>query len=617
MSGMNMGQTLQTGNQFIISAFTSSLFHQLLLVLLLLAALAIGWNILRTTQYKRAVLAGGTHTAAPSPTVGSLLAEPTARRVLRISFGLLWLFDGILQAQSSMPLGMTSGVLQPAASGSPGWVVHLVNIGVTIWSNHPIPAAVASVWIQVGIGLFLLVGPRGRWTQAAGLVSVGWGLLVWGFGEAFGGIFAPGVTWAFGAPGAVLFYVAAGILIALPERSWESRRLGRGILGTMGAFFLGMAVLQAWPGRGFWQGQVHGSTVAGSLTGMIQQMAQTPQPGFLSSWVAWFGRVDAAHGWAVNLVLVACLTVVGIGFLSGKPALARKAMFLGAVLCFADWVLIEDFGFFGGVGTDPNSMIPMALLFIAGYIAWVHLPVKVEEGASTPLPTQVRGGTWWDRLDPTYALRALAATAAVGIVLIGAIPMLLASTNPNADPVLAEALDGVPTPIDTPAPSFTLVNQRNQPVSLASLRGHTAAITFLDPVCNSDCPVIAQEFKEANSLLGAAGRTVDFIAVVANPLYKAPVYLNAFDQQEGLNGMANWQFLTGSQTALQQAWSNYGITVQTEPAGAMVAHSELTYVIDPTGHTRVILNQDQGTGSSDQSSFAVLLANQITLVEHS
>jgi hypothetical protein len=29
-------------------------------------------------------------------------------------------------------------------------------------------------------------------------------------------------------------------------------------------------------------------------------------------------------------------------------------------------VLIEDLGIFGGLGTDPNSMIPMALILLAG-----------------------------------------------------------------------------------------------------------------------------------------------------------------------------------------------------------------------------------------------------------
>ena len=106
------------------------------------------------------------------------------------------------------------------------------------------------MWIQVGIGLWLLVAPRGRWSRFGGVASVGWGLVVWAFGEAFGGIFAPGATWLFGAPGAVLFDRAAGILIALPERAYATARLGRIVLALGGVFLIGMAVLQAWPGRG-------------------------------------------------------------------------------------------------------------------------------------------------------------------------------------------------------------------------------------------------------------------------------------------------------------------------------------------------------------------------------
>ena len=77
----------------------------------------------------------------------------------------------------------------------------------------------------------------------------------------------------FGAPGAVLLYAVAGALIALPERAWYSPRLGRLMLAGIGLFLAGMAVLQAWPGRGFWQGISHGQP--GTLAGMTGSMAQT------------------------------------------------------------------------------------------------------------------------------------------------------------------------------------------------------------------------------------------------------------------------------------------------------------------------------------------------------
>jgi hypothetical protein len=59
-------------------------------------------------------------------------------------------------------------------------------------SCHPIEAA-AAVWIQAGLGLWLLVAAEGWWSPPGGLASVVWGVIVW----AFGGIFAPGLTWLF------------------------------------------------------------------------------------------------------------------------------------------------------------------------------------------------------------------------------------------------------------------------------------------------------------------------------------------------------------------------------------------------------------------------------------
>src|SRR5271166_2064295 len=246
-----MGRTVQTGNSLIVSSFHSALAHQLLVVLAVVAVCALAFNVVRTVQYRHLQQAGSSF---PSSSLRQG-PEPPARRALRIGFGCLWIFDGLLQLQSSMPLGLPSGTIQPGAATSPGWVQHLVNVGVTIWSDHPIQAAAAAVWIQIGIGVWLLVAPRGRWSRLGGGASLAWGLVVWVFGEAFGGIFAPGLTWLFGAPGAVLLYCAAGVLIALPERAYATPRLGRIVLGIGGAFLIGMALLQAWPGRGYWQGR--------------------------------------------------------------------------------------------------------------------------------------------------------------------------------------------------------------------------------------------------------------------------------------------------------------------------------------------------------------------------
>ncbi len=443
---------------------------------------------------------------------------------------------------------------------------------------------------------------------------MGWGVIVWVFGEAFGNLFGQGSSWLFGFPGAVLFYVVAGVLIALRDSSWETPKLGKGLLRGMGLFFVAMGVLQAWPGRGFWAGQPHPSSTPGTLTAMTNQMAQVPQPSWLASWLASFSSFDAAHGWAVNLAVVLCLVGVGVCFLSGRPRLWRAGVIVGTLICLADWVLVQDLGFLGGLGTDPNSMIPMIAIFGAGYVAAVRLPVAVS---TAPAPTTAErpalSGTIGalDRLSPSFLIRALAAIAAIGVVLVGAAPMALAATNPNADAIVNEATDGTPNVVDLPAAPFTLTDQHGHQVSLGSLAGHTVVLTFLDPVCTSDCPLIAQELRVTDQLLGNQASTVDLVAVVANPLYNSTEITNAFDRQEGLDQVANWRYLTGSPAQLEKVWNDYGVEVLVEPGGAMVDHSDIVFIIDRHGQTREILNADPGDGSSSHSSFSTLLAGQV------
>ena len=68
------------------------------------------------------------------------------------------------------------------------------------------------------------------------------------------------------------------------------------------------------------------------------------------------------------------------------------------VICVADWVLVEDFGFFGGVGTDPNSMIPMALVCVAGYVALVRPTESARAGVVPIVRTGTDTGSWRERL---------------------------------------------------------------------------------------------------------------------------------------------------------------------------------------------------------------------------
>lgn len=637
-----MGNSTSTDNPVIVQAFHQALLHQGLIVVGLLVVVLVAWNILRAAQLRRAADTSGLRAAAPASIPGAsddpgsvgvgpdasppprplggagtgsapTGAEPAARRLLRIGFGLLWVLDGVLQGQAAMPNGLIPQVVKPAAQGSPGWVIDLVDDGARIWTYHPVTAAAGAVWIQIGIGLWLIVAPRGNWSRLAGVAAAAWGLQVWIFGEALGGLLAPGLSWLDGAPGAAVLYALAGVAVALPEEYWVGPRLGRILCRVSGSVILALAVLQAWPGRGFWQGQPSPHAPPGSVVSMVEQMAQTPQPALVHSMVADFAALAAAHGWAVNLVVVVAMAALGAGFLAARPRLTRVALAGAAVVCLATWVLVQDLGFFGGVGTDPNSMIPWLLLLGSGYLGLTRPPAAVAPADAPDWGSSEATPAWRQKMTrPAYAVRVVAALAAVATTLIGAAPLAAAATDPNAAPIVAEETDGPVTATDLATPDFHLIDQYGQPVSTRSLQGKAVAVTFLDPVCTNGCPTIAAEFRLADGLLGRRRENVAMVAVDANPQYLAPAFLQAFDRQEGLSGLPNWRYLTGPAATLAQLWKAFGVEVTLEPGGAMVDHSEIAFIIDPQGRIRYVLDTDPGpAGAVNESSFSVTLAAYI------
>jgi cytochrome oxidase Cu insertion factor (SCO1/SenC/PrrC family) len=604
-----MDTGLSPNDPTVEAAFRAALLHQGLIAAGAILLLWLAWAAFRSW----APAAAGGQTALP---------EPRGRQALRIGFGLLWLLDGLLQAQPQMAAGLPSQVIAPAVQGSPTWVLRLVNWGGTAWSYHPVQSAAAAVWIQVGIGLWLLVAPFGRWSRLAGAVSVVWGLSVWVFGEGFGSMFAPGTSWLAGVPGAALLYVVAGVFIALPFAAWRGRLPGRVLLGAVGLFFLGMAVMQAWPGNGFWRGGR-----GGPLASRVTTMAQTPQPHAIARFIARFATFTAGNAFAVNLAVVIVLTAGGLAFCAlaieaGAPAgLSRRVVRLGwiaviasVVFCLAVWVLFQDFGFLGGLGTDPNSMIPAILLFCAAYLAVTPAtaaePSPVAEAPAAPAAGQER--TIWPRVLAAVSLNSVAAFSALAVVALGAVPMAAASANRTADPIVAEALAGYSPPLQEPAPDFALTNQDGQPASLTSFRGKVVLLTFLDPVCTTDCTFMGQEFLRAGQLLAADRSRVELVGVVVNPIYYSEAAVRAYDQQEGLSALPNWEYLTGTPAQLEKAWRPYGIVGETLPAGAMIAHNDIAYVIDQSGQIREEIDFDPGPATTvSVASFGSLLADDV------
>ena len=189
--------------------------------------------------------------------------------------------------------------------------------------------------------------------------------------------------------------------------------------------------------------------------------------------------------------------------------------------------------------------------------------------------------------------------------------MAAAQASSSADPILAEAIAGSTAPLNFPAKAFQLTDQHGRTVSLASLHGKVVLLTFLDPVCTSDCPLIAQEFRAAGQLLGASDRKVELVAVVANPVYHQVAGLHPGVRPPGTPDPGTQLAVPHRQRAATPAGVEGLRHRRADPARrwSMIGHPDIAYVIDRAGRVRAELNTDPGPGTTaTKSSFAVLLA---------
>src|SRR5215469_3113221 len=175
-----MDSGVTTIDPTLVAAFRAALLHQGIIVIAIFLALLLAYGIIRVRRASAAGLSSPPRPPAMATAARATSAEPRARMVIRIGFGILWIIDGILQAQPKMAGGLPSQVIAPGATASPGWVRDMVNAGGTIWSFHPVQAAASAVWIQAGLGLWLICAESGWPSRLAGVASAAWGLIVWG-----------------------------------------------------------------------------------------------------------------------------------------------------------------------------------------------------------------------------------------------------------------------------------------------------------------------------------------------------------------------------------------------------------------------------------------------------
>ena len=573
MPGMG-GSPIQLTNPLLVAIFRHALFATSVAWILGLGLVVLLVSTAMRRVYSYNLSEGG-------------LAEPRSRTYLRWSFGALWILDGILQFQPSMPLGLANDVVAPASVGSPSWLHAIVFDGIGIWNSHPVALAVGTAWIQVGIGLLLLVsnGGAGRLAVAVA-VAVGWTSMIWLVGNAAGGLFSPTSSILFGWPGAPLFYVAAGAWLVVGNRRFTAHFARLTSRGLSVVLVVG-AVVQSRPGREFW----HGGN-SNALTTMTGLMTKTPQPQWLSWLATRGGSLAGTMGGGFNLLvvfwLIACAT--GLWWSTVRPLRWPVRLLIGG--CAVLWLVAQDAAVFGGLAADLNSLVPLALL------AWCAVP---SARSATPrerrLPREMRSSTG-----------AVAASFAARAVFFSVFSMGWASVA-SAENTCFLAQNGPASAVAGPAAGFSLVNQAGRPYHLGEHRGHYTLLTFLDPVCWTDCPLLASQLKSVRAAL-SVNAPLDIVVVAADPYHESFADVRHFIQRRALGAIKDFYFVTNHHVkVVEKVWSAYSISVVAKRTDKMSIYSDYVFIVDPRGQLMgVIPDNPLGNWSGQRSAVSELLS---------
>ena len=310
------------------------------------------------------------------------------RRRLQLTLGVIWLLDAALQYQPYMfSRAFATQTLAPTAQGNPAPVAGSITWSAGLIADHIVVAnaVFATVQLLLALGLFWR-----RTVPAALAASVVWSVAVWWFGEGLGGVLTGGANPLTGAPGAVILYALAAVLLwprardqqelpAHPRSVAAASPLGDTVARLLWLVLWGsLAYFAVLPANRAANGP-H-DTVAGLASG---------EPGWLASLDHTIASALAGAGQTLAVISAVVLALIALGIFA-PPPLARATLILAMLVAAAYWVVGENFGgILTGQATDPDSG-PLLVLLAAAY--WPHSPRTHPPVEHTPTLASAQPG---------------------------------------------------------------------------------------------------------------------------------------------------------------------------------------------------------------------------------
>jgi cytochrome oxidase Cu insertion factor (SCO1/SenC/PrrC family) len=199
------------------------------------------------------------------------------------------------------------------------------------------------------------------------------------------------------------------------------------------------------------------------------------------------------------------------------------------------------------------------------------------------------------------ATGAVMACFAASMVLFSVFSMSWASAVSSPEPTQFLAQDGPAQAMNARAPRFTLTDQFNKSYTLDEHAGAYTLLTFLDPVCWTDCPLLAGQLRQVRDELPASAK-LDVVAVTADVYFRSLPYLHRFISIHDMANVKSFYFLTGSLADLRKIWNSFGISVIQTRSDKMSIHSDYMFVINPEGQLKWVVADDPPSNYAGQNS---------------
>ena len=187
-------------------------------------------------------------------------------------------------------------------------------------------------------------------------------------------------------------------------------------------------------------------------------------------------------------------------------------------------------------------------------------------------------------ISPLYAPkhvnpRVLITLFLIAVFAFGAIAFAATRSGKDDDTSTATAgFEGARMPPGVKAPDFRLQNQDGDTVTMRSLRGGPAVVTFLYTTCEDTCPIQAQTIRGA---LDQLGHDLPALAIAVDPPRDTPQRAKAFLSEQ--HALGRIDFVLGSRSELKPLWDGFFI----RPQSVTEEHQARITLVDAKGYQRV------------------------------